>query len=263
MNNKNLPILIIGLVLVAAVIGGILLYRNQTAPTGNTNSNKPANKAASQDFAKLLTNAPPGAQPAWSKGDPAARVTIEEFGDFSCPTCAGFHQVLKEVEKTYGSRVKVIFRHFTLQIRGHENSYDAARAAEAAGLQNRFWEMQNMLFTNQKSWALSSEADARKAFTDYAKSIGIDAEKFQTDMLSGQVATARVRDDMKRGQALNINSTPTVILNGRLLANNEISSIETLRQIIEGELQKTQGPVNPTGNPPATSAQNSSNQNTP
>jgi len=256
MNNKSLPIYIIVLVLIAAVIGGIALFRSQTPGSNVNTANKPPSKAT-QDFAAMLAKAPPGAQPGWSKGDPAAKVTIEEFADFACPTCGNFHQTLKEIEKSYGARIKVTFRHFPLQIKGHENAYDAARAAEAAGQQGRFWEMQNMLFTNQKTWQPMSNDDARKTFQDYAKSIGIDPQRFNTDMV-GQVASARVADDVKRAQGINVSSTPTVILNGRPLAVNEITSIEALRQAIEAEMQKAAAPTT-APEQPAANAQNSAN----
>ena len=105
-------------------------------------------------------------------------------------------------------------------------------------MQGRFWEMQNMLFTYQKTWQPMSNDEARKTFESYAKSIGIDVEKFKTDVV-GQVASARVSDDMNRAKAVPVTGTPTVILNGnRLLNMNEIGSVETLRQTIETELQK-------------------------
>lgn len=254
MNNKNLPILIILLVLVVAVIGGVMLYRNQSTGTV-TNSNKPANKASTQDFANLIAKAPSGAQPPWSKGDPAAKVTIEEFADFACPTCAQFHQTLKEIEKSYGARVRVVFRHYPLQIKGHENAYDAARATEAAGLQGRFWEMQNMLFSNQEKWRTST--DPRKIFEEYAGTIGIDVQRFNTDLV-GQTASARVAEDMKRGQGIKISSTPTVVLNNRPLSMSEFANAEALRQVIEAEMQKAAA-----ANQPSPNAQNSANQNTP
>jgi protein-disulfide isomerase len=261
MNNKNLPILIIVLVLVAAVIGGIALYRNQTpSKPANTDTNQA--KKSADDFKAFLDKAPPGAQPLRFKGDPNAAVTIEEFADLACPTCAGFHQVLKEIEKSYGQKVKVIFRHFPLtKVRGHENAYNAARAAEAAGIQGRFWEMQNMLFTNQKTWQPMSEGEARSTFEGYAKSIGIDVETFKQDAV-GQVASARVGDDMKRADAIKVSATPTVILNGRQLTS-EVSDIAALRQLIESELQKAQAPApsNSTNSANSNAAGSVANQN--
>jgi protein-disulfide isomerase len=243
MSNKNLPILIIVIVLIAAVIGGVILFRKSDAPV-NTNANVPKNTKQAAAFVEKVRTAPQGASPGWTKGDPAAKITLEEFADFSCPTCANFHQTLKEIEKSYGQKIRITYRHFPLQIKGHENSYNASRAAEAAGVQGRFWEMQNMLFTNQKTWTVQSENDARNTFADYAKSIGIDVEKFKEDMVNGQVTAARVAADMNRGKALDFNSTPSVILNGgRLLSNDEILKIDLLRQAIETELQKSAAPA--------------------
>jgi len=243
MSNKNLPIFIIVIVLIAAVIGGVALFRRSDGPA-NTNANVPKSTKQAAAFAETLKKAPQGASPGWTKGDPAARITLEEFADFSCPTCANFHQTLKEIEKSYGQKIRITYRHFPLQIKGHENSYNASRAAEAAGVQGRFWEMQNMLFTNQKTWTAQSENDARNTFADYAKSIGIDVEKFKEDMVNSQVTAARVAADMNRGKALDLNSTPSVILNGsRLLSNDEVMKIDLLRQAIETELQKSAAPA--------------------
>src|ERR1044072_5980462 len=259
--NKNLPIFIIVIVLIAAVVGGVPLFRNPSpTPPGNSSSNN-SNKASKQAdaFNKVLGSAPQGASPGWTKGDPAAKITLEEFADFSCPTCANFHQTLKEIEKSYGQKIKITYRHFPLQIKGHENSYNASRAAEAAGIQGRFWEMQNMLFSNQKVWTVQSENDARNTFIDYAKSIGIDVEKFKEDMTNGQITAARVAADMNRGKALDLNSTPSVILNNsRLLSNEEIIKIDLLRQAIEAELQKSAAPAasNSSGNSSGNSNQN-------
>ncbi len=243
--NKNLPIIIIIIVVIAAVVGGVVLFRTPS-PASNSGNSNISNKATKQAaaFIDTLNKAPQGASPAWTKGDPAAKITLEEFADFSCPTCANFHQTLKEIEKSYGQKIKITYRHFPLQIKGHENSYNAARAAEAAGIQGRFWEMQNMIFSNQKVWTVQSENDARNTFTDYAKSIGIDVEKFKEDMTNSQVTAARVAADMNRGKALDISSTPSVVLNGsRLLNNDEVVKIDLLRQVIETELQKSAAPA--------------------
>ena len=243
--NKNLPIFIIVIVLIVAIIGGVALFRNPgtTSNTGNSNNTNKVMKQAAL-FVETYNKAPQGASPAWTKGDPAAKITLEEFADFSCPTCANFHQTLKELEKSYGNKIKITYRHFPLQIKGHENSYNAARAAEAAGIQGRFWEMQNMIFSNQKVWTGQSENDARNTFADYAKSIGINVEKFKEDMTNSQVTAARVASDMNRGKALDLSSTPSVVLNGsRLLSNDEVVKIDLLRQAIETELQKSAAPA--------------------
>lgn len=178
-------------------------------------------------------NAPPGAQPPNMLGSPTASVTVEEFADFQCPTCANIHTVMKNVQAAYGSRIKFVYRHFPLtQI--HKNAYDASVAAEAAGQQGKFWDMQNLLFTNQQAW--SSASDARAIFVSYAEKLSLDVEKFKTDM-AGLETKERVNRDMERGRGLQVSSTPTVYVNGMSVPFEQMT-LEGLRQIIDAELQK-------------------------
>lgn len=228
-NNKSgLPIAIIGIVLLVALVGGWWFYNNSQATTANKTAATNANNSG-KNWADIFAKAPPGASPAWSKGAPNAPVVVEEFADFQCPTCASMHPKTQELIATYGSRIKVIFRQFPLQ--GHQWSYDAACAAEAAGMQGKFWDMQNMLFTNQQNWANST--DARKIFTDYAKTLGLDEQKFGDDMI-GLIAKNRVNADLERGRAVNVASTPSFYINNQPLGNN----LNALRQVVDAELQK-------------------------
>lgn len=183
-------------------------------------------------------------------GSPSAAVTIEEFADYQCPTCATVHGKMKEINSLYSGRIKFIYRSFPLtQI--HKNSYDAALAAEAAGQQGKYWAMQDQLFTNQQAWSNSTEV--RKIFDDYAQKIGLDVTKFQTDMVALPTKT-RVDNDLQRGRALNITGTPTVYINGKELPVAQIE-VNQMRQIIDSELQKASSqsqpvqPANKTVNP--------------
>jgi protein-disulfide isomerase len=137
---------------------------------------------------------------------------------------------------TYGDRVRIIFREFPLSIPQHDKAYDAAVAAEAAGLQGKFWDMQNMLFANQQSWTRAS--DFRQILEGYAQKIGLDVEKFKNDM-AGIPAKNRVDADLQRGRSLNVNSTPSFYVNGNLLSEQDMTS-EGMRRVIDSELQKTQ-----------------------
>ncbi len=247
-SNSNLPLIIIGAVLLAAIVGGWYFYSSSkasptTANKSNTNSSGAANKQAADRAAaaELYAKAPAGAQPANVLGAPAATVTVEEFADYQCPTCATVHTKMKEINSLYSGRIKFIYRSYPLtQI--HKNAYDAAVAAEAAGMQGKYWAMQDQLFTNQQAWSNSSEA--RKTFDGYAEKIGLDVAKFQTDM-AGLPTKTRVDADLARGKALAISGTPTVFINGRKLAFEEMD-VNPMRQIIDGELQKG-------GNQPAAS----------
>lgn len=231
-NNSIAPIVIIGLVLVAAIAGIWWFSSSSQTPTARTSTTrKPAANSA-----ELYAKAAPGANPPNALGAPTAPVTIEEFADFQCGACAGMHPVVKELRATYGDRVRIVFRQFPLNIPAHDKAYDAAVATEAAGMQGRFWDMQNLLFTNQQTWSRSS--NYRQIFDDYAQKIGLDVEKFKSDM-AGLPAKNRVNADLERGRSLNVGSTPTFYINGRMLNPQEMTT-DGMRQAIDAELQKTQ-----------------------
>lgn len=244
--------------LVALAIGcGNAANKTNTSTSGNAVRNT-ANTGA-----QIPTNAPIGATPPNMLGSPSAVVTVEEFADFQCPTCATIHTVMKNVHAAYGSRIKFIYRHYPLsQI--HRNAYDASVAVEAAGAQGKFWDMQNLLFMNQKDW--SNSTDARTIFEGYAQRIGLDVEKYKSDILQMGVKS-RVDADIARGRALGISSTPTVYINGRSIPFEQMN-IDSLKQIIDAELQKAGNPqtapatansaVNSATNSAANSASNSS-----
>lgn len=237
-NNNFLPIAIIGIVLLAAVGGGLLLYSSSTSTTANkSNSNsKTPNKNANTGNIELYAGAPPGAQPPHLLGSPNSPVIVEEFADFQCPTCAQKYPLSKEIVSIYGNRIRFIFRNIPL-VQVHPKAYDAAVAAEAAGLQGKFWDMQNQLFTNQQEWSVAP--DHRKIFEGYAQKIGLDIQKFQDDV-AGMNAKARVDADIQRARALRIQSTPTFMLNGNPVPFEQ-TDINSMRQLIDTELQKTQG----------------------
>lgn len=235
-SNSSLPIVIIGLVLVAVIAGGWYFYQNSKPATVKPTANNSVKKKDDTSALQAYQNAPPGAQPANMLGSPTAAVTVEEFADFQCPTCAAVHLKMKEINSIYGSRIKFIYRSFPLtQI--HKNSYDAAVAAESAGMQGKYWDMQNQLFTNQTTWANSAEA--RKIFSEYAQKIGLDVNKFETDML-GLASKSRVDLDIARGRSLGITGTPTIFINGKPLPFEQFD-VAPMRQVIDAELQRAQG----------------------
>lgn len=240
-NNSSLPLIIIGLVLIAALAGAWWLFNRNTNPTrttttGNSASNSSANRTPNSANNVL------GAQPPNLLGSPNASVTVEEFADFQCGACASVHPRVKELTSLYGSRIKFIFRNYPLAIAAHDKAYNAAVAAEAAGLQGKFWDMQNLLFTNQQVW--TANPDYRRIWEGYASQIGLDVERFKTDM-AGLNTKSRVDADMQRGRALNLTSTPTIFVNGQSVPFEQMS-VESLRQIIDAELLKAPAQQNQT-----------------
>lgn len=232
--RKVLPFVIIGGVLVAAVAVGVLALRKDEAkapPPSNSSAPRPS---ATQPAASLPARreALPGAQPPHVKGRQSAPVVLEEFGDYQCPPCGIMHPVLKKIGEDYGDRVAIIFRNFPLQ-KIHKNAFSASRAAEAAGMQGKFWEMNNLIYTNQKEWSESQEP--RPLFENYARQLGLDMDKFKADADKPETA-ARIIADFQRGDALGVTGTPSIFLNGRQLPVESALSEPKLRAEIDAAL---------------------------
>jgi protein-disulfide isomerase len=188
--KRWLPYLIVVAVALIATVAGVMLYRANKAPTlrANTDSTGPVH-------VRGVENAP---------------VTIEEFGDFQCPPCGRLSGPLDQIEHDFAGKVRLIFREFPLPV--HPNALPAAHAAEAAGLQKRFWEMHDILYREQEIW--SRPAVPVGLFVGYAKTIGLDPEKFRRDMES-ETVKERVAADQKRAEKLGVSVTPTVFVNGK------------------------------------------------
>ena len=231
--NRYLPFVIIGAVLVAAILAVLWLTRSgdesTAANTRNANAGQRAASNAPNVPAGPRRGEQPGAPNPHFRGGASARVTLEEFGDFQCPPCGRLHASLKKIEQDYGDRLKVIFRNYPLQSM-HKNAFSAARAAEAAGLQGKFFEMHDLLYEHQDEWKDSPEP--RPIYTDYANRIGLNVEKFIADMARQDVAD-RVQADYNRGTSLGVRGTPTVFLNGRELSADDTLDDKKLRAQID------------------------------
>lgn len=256
--SSGIPLIIMGVVLVAAIIGAYALYSSSRG-AGNTNRATAGNTNRSTPNP---ATAPLGATPPNLLGSPTANVTIEEFADFQCPACASVHPVVKEIQSTYGNRIRFVFRNFPLAM--HDKAYEAAVATEAARMQDaaKFWAMSNKLFETQQAWMNSP--NYRQMWDGYAQEIGLDVERFKTDM-AGAAAKKRVDDDMARGRGLSIDSTPTLLVNGKNVPLQQIT-VANLRQVVDAEIQnaiKTQpagngaAPAAPAAAAPAANSANS------
>lgn len=237
---SGVPLAIIVIVLIAAAVGGYWFYNSsKTQPAANRAAINANGRPASTPV-----NAPPGSQPPNTLGPQNADVTLEEFADFQCGSCAATHPIVKELQSLYSTKVKFIFRDYPLAIPAHDKSYEAATAAEAAGLQGKFWAMHDQLFSNQQAW--TANPNYRQLWADYAKNIGLDVDKFQADS-AGLQAKSRVDEDLKRGRALSINSTPTLYLNGRPVPYESVN-VASMRNLIDVELQRAAtAKANPAG----------------
>ncbi len=223
--KRYLPFAIIVIAGAAAITGGTIFYRMKVAELAPGAGNISEQKS--------------GASSPHIRGEANAPITLEEFGDFQCPPCADLWLVLTTIERDYGAKLKVIFREYPLQM--HKYADLAARAAEAAGKQDRFWEMHDLLYRNQSIWSSSTAVEG--IFNKYAFNIGLDLERYKADLTSEEVRV-RILADQERANSLGVKSTPTLLLNNNLLPPGSVSE-PGLRAAIENVLK---------GKPPTSAA---------
>jgi protein-disulfide isomerase len=230
--KRILPFIIIVLVLGVAVGSAYYLKRTsngvRSLPAPPTISS--ANTAAGSQPTSTGTGRP-GAEPAHVLGPANAPAKLEEFGDFECPPCGLLHPILVEMKREFGDQLQITFREFPLQ-QPHPHAVAAASAAEAAGLQGKFWEMHDLLYEHQKDW--HEAFDVRPMFEGYAKQIGLDVNRYNLDV-NGDVVARRITADGARGHELGVNGTPTVFLNGKPVPFESLPS-EKLRVLIRAAI---------------------------
>ena len=162
-----------------------------------------------------------------SKGPGNAPVTMVAFSDFQCPYCRLVLPTLQQIQDTFGDQVRLVFRQFPLtQI--HPQAVDAARASLCADEQDRFWEMHDAMFENQRAL----QVDQLKAT---ARDVGLDGAEFDACMDSDRYAR-QVMEDLEAGRALGITGTPMTFINGRALSGAK--PYEEFAEIVEDELRR-------------------------
>ncbi|MFT3924886.1 MAG: thioredoxin domain-containing protein [Myxococcales bacterium] len=176
-----------------------------------------------EKIAKISEGTPPAFGPA------DAKVTIVEFSDFQCPFCSRAADVAHKVKEKYSDKVRFVFRQFPLSF--HQNAHQAAEAALAANAEGKFWEYHDKLFANQK--ALSRE-DLEK----YAKETGLNLTTFKK-ALDDKTYAAAVDAELKLGEEVAVDGTPTMFLNGARVGNP--TDFDGLSKQIEDALKAAGG----------------------
>jgi len=142
------------------------------------------------------------------QGNANATVKIVEFADFQCPACGVAHPIVKNIIEKNQDKVYFVYRHYPLS--SHRNAKLAAQASEAAGVQEKFWQMYDMIFENQKEWSDSS--NAKEIFETYAQKLGLDVTKFKEDF---DKTKSVIEQDYADGNQVGVDSTPTFFINGQ------------------------------------------------
>jgi protein-disulfide isomerase len=157
-------------------------------------------------------------------------VVLEEFGDFECLPCSLLWPVLEKLERDFAQQLVVVFREHPLKM--HRYALDAARAAEAAGLQGKFWEMHDILYRNRATWIPATFISPH--LNEYAGQLGLNKARFEADMDGPQVAR-RLAADWDRGDSLGVDRTPIIYVNGEKLPPTALNE-KGLRAAIEKAL---------------------------
>jgi protein-disulfide isomerase len=139
------------------------------------------------------------------QGNKNAPLELVEYGDYQCPHCGSAYPMIKTVQEAMGDNLKFVFRNFPLSD-AHPDAFNAAVAAEAAGLQNKFWEIHDIIYENQEllDW---------KHLLAYAKKIGLDVVRFKADVEKESI-TVKVEADFESGVRSGVNGTPSFFING-------------------------------------------------
>lgn len=148
-------------------------------------------------------------------GNAKSKVKIIEYGDYQCPGCASAAPVLKQLSQKYQDDIAFVFRNMPLASI-HPNARAAAAAAEAAGLQGKFWQMHDQLYSSQDSWSQLNSSERTDLFKSYAEGFGLDAKKWQEDLTSSRVA-AKIDYDSAIARQLGVTGTPAIYINGDLV----------------------------------------------
>ena len=218
--KRYLPFLIVALVAAGAVGGGAMLYRAKRPHPLTIPKEKSGSAVKESGEGHAL-------------GPADALVTLQEFGDFQCPPCGRLSEPINQLQRDYKEKLRLVFRNFPLI--NHLHARDAAYAAEAAGLQGRFWEMHDVLYREQAVW--SNSADTRALFAAYAGYIGLNTERFKLDMDSEKVKE-RVDADQKQGLSLGVKNTPTIFVNNKEIDPKSLNPAE-LRAAVDAALKQT------------------------
>lgn len=201
-------------VTIIALVGGAFLFTNKPPKTNDTPT--VTEKVTVSDTDRTT-------------GPKDAPLTLIEYSDFQCPACATYYPLVSQIKKEYEGKLLFVYRHFPLPI--HPHAPIAARAAEAANRQGKFWEMHDKLFENQTTW--SGQKDPKATFVGYAKDLQLDLAQFEKD-LGDSALDSFVNQSYAEGTRLGVRATPSFFLNGEKIPNPR--SIEDFKTLLDAAL---------------------------
>ena len=171
-------------------------------------------------------------------GNTSSKIILINYGDFQCPGCGTAHPRIKAIVEEYKDRIQFVFRNFALTAI-HPNAKAAAATTEAAGLQGKYWEMHDKIYENQSQWESLSIDERTNTFVNYAKDLGLNTEKFSSD-LGGEAVKNKIDYDKSLGEKAKVEATPSFYLNGTKIESSTWGDSTKLKEAIDTELAKFQ-----------------------
>lgn len=217
---------------IVLVLGGLVVYSHTSNPAidvSKINTNSPI--AASAQNGQIADH-------VYGKAD--AKVVFVEYGDFQCPSCGGAYPQVKAATGAYKDKVAFIFRNFPLTTI-HPNARAAAAAAEAAGLQGKYWQMHDVLYTTQSDWENLTGDQRTNMFVSYAGQLSLDEAKFKTDLASAAV-NSKISFDQAVAKKVGVEATPTFYINGtQINATDSGQIVQGSTTVLTGLFDKALG----------------------
>jgi protein-disulfide isomerase len=186
--------------IIIVLFGGILIFKGNG--TDSTNSSSTSTKPTNHVI-----------------GNGKSGVTLVEYGDFQCPFCGQYYPIVKQVQEKYNDQITFQFRNLPL-LQIHQNAFAAARAAEAASDQGKFWQMYDKLYQTQSEWSTTSKA--LETFSGYAQTLGLNVDKFKQDFSSTAVNDTINADIREFDKTKQEKSTPTFFLDGKKISPKSV-----------------------------------------
>lgn len=206
-------------VLIVGILGA-LVYTSQSSRLDVSEVNTNQVLAGSESSGNIADHV---------RGNTDSGNLLVEYGDFQCPGCAAAYPHVETVVEQYKDKMAYVYRNFPLSSM-HPNALAASTAAEAAGMQDKFWDMYNYLFTNQQDWINATASDRQNLFTKYASQLSLDTDKFTADYES-EAVQKKIDFDLAVGGKDRVTGTPTFIFNG------EPVPAETSNALINGDVE--------------------------
>ena len=205
-----------------AVIGG-LIYLANSNKVDVSNIDATQIQAASSQNGNIAEH---------TYGNMNSKVVLIEYADYQCPGCGSAYPIIKQVVEKYKDKIGYVFRNFPLYS-SHPNAFAAAAAAEAAGLQGKYWDMHDKLYENQSAWSSLSGSERTDQFVTLATSVGVDGDKLRNELDSPSIKK-KIDFDHSIGTKISITGTPSFYINGKNVGDRYYKDDKIVTETTDG-----------------------------